>query len=143
MKLSSGSRSARALLLGLALGASQSCAQMEHAVRGPVEAIVDVPAAAEGHADKLVVESSPDRDCEAGVRALRKGDWEVAITAFDRTLRTSPGDWRALYARGVANEMLGRYEPALSDYRASNETAPAQSLTCLTAIERVKSKLAR
>ncbi len=129
-----------ALLLSLA---AAGCAQVEHTVRGPVEAIVAVPTAIEGRADKLVVEASPDRDCQAGVRALRNSQWEVAITAFDRSLRSDPADYRALYARGVANEMLGRFEAALSDYRASNESAPAQSLACLTAIERTKTKLGR
>ncbi len=120
-----------------------SCAHVEHAVRGPVEAIVDVPTAADGRSEKLVVESSPNRDCEAGVRALAKSEWEVAITAFERVLREDPADWRALYARGVAQEMLGRYDAALADYRASNENAPSQSLACLTAIERAKSKAGR
>jgi len=132
-----------AALATLFLSLASACAQVEHSVRGPVEAIVAVPAAAAGRADKLVVEASVDRDCQAGVRALRNDQWEVAITAFDRTLRGDPADYRALYARGVAHEMLGRYEAALADYRASNENAPAQSLACLTAIERAKSKLGR
>lgn len=134
--------SALALIAGLTLSFA-SCAQVEHTVRGPVEAIVAVPSATEGRSDKLVVEASPDRDCQAGVRAMRNGAWEVAITAFDRALRAEPADYRALYARGVSNEMLGRYDEALRDYRASNENAPAPSLVCSTAIERAKAKAGR
>lgn len=142
MNASTHRPSALALLAGLTLF-SLSCAHVEHAVRGPVEAIVAVPAVAEGRAEKLVVEASADRDCQAGVRAMRSGSWEVAITAFDRALRLDPTDYRALYARGVSNEMLGRYEEALRDYRASNENAAAPSLVCSTAIERAKSKTGR
>lgn len=134
---------AAALLSGLTLAASVGCAQVQHAVRGPVEAVVEVPAAADGRSEKLIVEASANRDCQTGVRALRNGDWEVSITAFDRALRDDPDDSHALYAKAVANEMLGRYEDALRDYRASQETAVEPSLTCLTAIERVKSKLGR
>jgi Flp pilus assembly protein TadD len=135
-------RRAAALVFALPLLVC-ACAQVEHTVRGPVEAIVAVPAVAEGHEDKLVVEASPNRDCQAGVRAMRNSDWAVAITAFDRALRDDAADYRALYARGVSSEMLGRFEDALRDYRASNENAPSQSLACLTAIERVKTKLGR
>jgi len=134
---------AAALLSGLSALAGVSCAHVEHAVRGPVEALVEVPSAAPGRSEKLVVEASANRDCQSGVRALRDGQWEVSITAFDRALRDDPDDSHALYAKAVANEMLGRYEEALRDYRASQETAAEPSLTCLTAIERVKSKLGR
>lgn len=142
MNSSSQRSSALALLAGITLS-FVSCAHVEHAVRGPVEAIVAVPAASEARAEKLVVEASADRDCQAGVRAMRNGSWELAITAFDRALRADASDYRALYARGVSNEMLGRHDEALRDYRASNECAPAPSLVCSTAIERAKGKAGR
>jgi tetratricopeptide (TPR) repeat protein len=39
----------------------------------------------------------------------------------DRALKLAPRSFKALYARGLARESLGRFDEAIADYRAALE----------------------
>jgi len=49
-------------------------------------------------------------------RAIRVGEWELAIQDFGDVIRLDPNDDRAYHNRGYAYMRLGEYERAVQDY---------------------------
>jgi thioredoxin-like negative regulator of GroEL len=57
------------------------------------------------------------KDGEAGVRALRSGDYESARVLLKQAIAKDPDDHENIFALGVTFELLGRPENALFCYR--------------------------
>lgn len=66
---------------------------------------------------EATVESSGNANCSNGVRMLRAEAFGDAVAMFRAALSDNPNDHRAAYGAGVACEMSGRYDDALSFYR--------------------------
>jgi Flp pilus assembly protein TadD len=128
------------LLLGAA-AAFSSCATVDRAVRGPVEALVVVPGAESGRSEQHLVEASASRSCQAGVRALRNGDYGLAITGFHQALLADPDDEDAHFGLGLAYELTGRVDEALHHYEAASRVTSEPDPNTTMAIERARAKL--
>jgi tetratricopeptide (TPR) repeat protein len=116
---------------------------IKRTVTGPVETLVEVPAAKPGEMEQYVVEASASRPCEAGVRAFRDQQWEVAITAFQQALGEDPDDENAHFALGIAYEMTGQLDKALEQYESANRLPRRPNPAYSMSIERVRAKLGR
>jgi len=137
-------RSARTAVLFLTAAAlCSSCATVERAVVGPVEALVTIPGAAPGQTEQYIVEASASRSCQAGVRAFRNQEWELAITAFEQTLLEDPDDEHAHFALGVAYELTGRVDKALEHYEIANRLPRRPNPSYAMSVERARTKLSR
>jgi tetratricopeptide (TPR) repeat protein len=62
------------------------------------------------------ISTSGNPDCQAGVRYLDSESWSAALESFRRAIDADPSDHRALFGAGVACEMMGRNDDALSYY---------------------------
>ena len=51
-----------------------------------------------------------------GISAYRKGDYQEAISAYDKALALRPNDASRHNNRGASHHKLGRYEEAIADY---------------------------
>jgi Flp pilus assembly protein TadD len=127
---------ASAALAALAL----SCQQLQKMNGTAVDATVVVPES-NGSNTSFVVEASADRSCEQGVRELRNGNWEKAVTAFQQALLSDPDDHRAHFGMGVAYEQLGKNDLALQHYQTANRIPRAQNELYSSSIVRAQSKL--
>ncbi len=63
------------------------------------------------------LKSSHNKDCAAGVRALRADDYESAMQFFKSALANEPTDHQAAFCLGVTSELTGDWESALKYYR--------------------------
>jgi Flp pilus assembly protein TadD len=125
-------------------GLFTSCANLNQAVNGPVEAVVVVPAAQPGAFDQQLVEASANRHCEAAVRALGEKQWPFAVTAYKQALLDAPEDPEVNFGMGVAHEMNGDASTALKFYEKALKFAKksqARTAEYQLAIERVRAKI--
>lgn len=130
-----------ALVLAAAL-AFASCASLEEAFTGPVEAFVTIPAAEAGETEEYIVKASANERCQTGVRAFRNEDWKEAIRALKAASAEDPSDHRALFALGVAYEMTGDLDSALEHYQRANLLPRRAEPMYAQSVRRVKEKLA-
>lgn len=105
-----------ALLVTLAAACllAPSCGTIKQKIRGPVEAVVTLPSATPGQLEQCIVSASPNSHAEAGVRALRAGDWELAKTGFSQALVDDSYDHASHYGKGLAYELSGDLPMALA-----------------------------
>lgn len=120
-----------------------SCGTVHHVVYGPEEALVTVPAADPGMDEQYIVEASASRPCQAGVRAVRNQDWELAITAFRQALAEDSDDEQAHFAIGIAYELTGLLEKALEHYEAAAALPRKPNPAYTMSVDRVRAKLGR
>ena len=84
-----------------------------------------------------VAEASWYDDYEAGLAAVRKGDWAVAADSMSKAIAANPKEnnkartygaifinYHPFYYRGVANLNLGRYEQAVADLEKTTGPGP-------------------
>jgi len=57
-------------------------------------------------------------------RAIRVGEWELAIQGFGDVIRLDPNDDRAYHNRGYAYMRLGEYERAVQEYDKAIQLDP-------------------
>jgi tetratricopeptide (TPR) repeat protein len=132
-----------AVALVVAAALPISCGTVHHVVYGPEEALVTVPGARTGMDEQYIVEASTSRKCQAGVRAVRNSDWELAITAFRQALAEDPDDEQAHFAIGIAYEMTGLLEKSLEHYEAAAALPRKPNPAYTMSVERVRAKLGR
>lgn len=60
------------------------------------------------------------------IESMQAGDYDTALTAFDRILEKLPGDASTLTSRGHALKTYGRTEEAIESYRAATRAEPGQ-----------------
>lgn len=135
-----------ALLVTLAAASllAPSCGTIKQKIRGPVEAVVTLPSATPGQLEQCIVSASPNSHAEAGVRALRASDWELAKTGFALALVDDSYDHASHYGKGLAYELSGDLPMALACYETAvrfSSEEPNQDYAA--AIARVKAKLTR
>jgi len=75
------------------------------------------PADAKGAAERL----------ESGLSLLQRGDYDLAIAEFTRTLRLDPASAPALAHRADVHCLKGDYEQALADYDAAHRLDPTHA----------------
>jgi Flp pilus assembly protein TadD len=139
--MNSPRRPALSLALGLAL--LTSCAAVDRVVHGPTEALVTIPTAHAGQAEQHIVEASISRPCQAAVRAVQEGNWELAITAYRQALLEDDEDDNAHFGLGIAYEMTGRHAEALKEFELAQKFADGPNASYSMSIERIKAKLQR
>jgi len=94
-------------------------------------------------------------DYEAGVAAVRKGQWQVVVTKMSSAIKGNPkeGDntrtygaifinYHPYYYRGVAQMSLGQYEQAISDFEKTSGPGEVNQGPLEVLMQRAKSKLA-
>ncbi len=135
-----------ALLVTLAAACllATSCGTIKQTIRGPVEAVVTLPSATPGQLEQCIVSASPNSHAEAGVRALRAGEWELAKTGFSQALVDESYDHASHYGKGLAYELSGDLPMALACYETAVRFATEEPNPDYAAsITRVKAKLGR
>ena len=65
----------------------------------------------------VAVDSSANLSCGRGVSLLRDGRYAEALVELQQALEADPNDDRAMFAAGVASEVLGRRGQALEFYQ--------------------------
>ena len=53
-----------------------------------------------------------------------RGDYDAAVSAFDKALKTDPDDAEAYYGRGRAHGGAGQYDAAIADYTSAIRLDP-------------------
>ncbi len=84
--------------------------------------------AAAKHQAKLLLSKSPDNPSFLSlyaVESMHSGDFDTALTMFDKALAALPGDPVALTSRGHACKTMGSFDTAVQDYRAALNSQPA------------------
>ncbi len=94
-------------------------------------------------------------DYDAGVNAIRKGQWQLAVQKMTAAINGNPreGDktrtygaifinYHPYYYRAVANMNLGRYEQAISDFEKTSGPGEENLGSLETLMQRAKAKLA-
>ncbi|MBM3989419.1 MAG: tetratricopeptide repeat protein [Planctomycetes bacterium] len=137
-------KSALKVTLAAVVLLAPSCGTLKQKIRGPVDAVVTLPSSTPGQLEQCIVSASPNSHAEAGVRALRAGDWELAKTGFSQALVDDSHDHASHYGKGLAYELSGDLPMALACYEIAVRFSPAQpNPDYAAAIERVKAKLTR
>lgn len=81
-----------------------------------------------------------------GFAAVRSEEWDEAIALLTEALAESPQDPKRLYNLGGAEELAGRFEPAMIHYSAADKAAEEESelqVECHAALLRVSRVLQR
>ena len=76
---------------------------------------------------KHLLSTSPDNPTFQSlfaVECMQTGDYDTAITTFDQILEQLPGDPVTLTSKGHAHKTCGRYDAAVSSYRAALTSQP-------------------
>lgn len=94
-------------------------------------------------------------DYEAGIAAVRKGQWQVVVTRMSAAIKGNPkeGDntrtygaifinYHPYYYRGVAHMNLGQYEQAISDFEKTSGPGEENQGPLEVLMQRAKTKLA-
>lgn len=94
-------------------------------------------------------------DYDAGVNAIRKGQWQLAVQKMTAAINGNPreGDktrtygaifinYHPYYYRGVAYMNLGKYEQAISDFEKTSGAGEENLGSLETLMQRAKTKLA-
>ncbi|HSP13753.1 MAG TPA: hypothetical protein VLV78_03250 [Thermoanaerobaculia bacterium] len=94
-------------------------------------------------------------DYDAGVNAIRKGQWQLAVQKMTAAIGGNPreGDktrtygaifinYHPYYYRAVANMNLGKYEQAISDFEKTSGPGEENLGSLETLMQRAKAKLA-
>jgi tetratricopeptide (TPR) repeat protein len=94
-------------------------------------------------------------DYEAGIAAVRKGQWQVVVTKMSAAIKGNPkeGDntrtygaifinYHPYYYRGVAHLNLGQYEQAISDFEKTSGPGEENQGPLEVLMQRAKTKLA-
>ncbi len=68
------------------------------------------------------------RQFQRGVRYSQQGEYQLAVECLNESLRSSPQDRDALFARGRALEQLGDFRMAMDDFTEANRLAPSPTL---------------
>ena len=102
-----------------------------------------------------VAEASWYDDYEAGLAAVRKGDWAVAADRMTKAIAANPKEnnkaraygtifinYHPYYYRGVANLNLGRYEQAVADLEKTTGPGPENLGSIDMLIQMAKTRLA-
>jgi predicted Zn-dependent protease len=76
-------------------------------------------------------------DLVLGQLAVRREDWNAAMTYAENGLAMLPGNYSSLYVRGEANLGLGRMDAARADFEAVAQTAPPDSNQYKAAMSRL------
>ncbi|POZ62654.1 tetratricopeptide repeat protein [Chromobacterium alticapitis] len=76
---------------------------------------------------KAVAKAWMGKDFDEGNRLVAAGDFQGAITAYDRCLLQDPRNWQALVNRANLRQQLGDYSRALDDYMAAAALNPAST----------------
>ena len=139
---SRGALSAAAGVLSAAVFGT-SCGAVQRVARGPVEAVVTVPSSVSGEQEQYIVEASANRYCEAGVRAFRNNQWDMAMTAFKQALMDDVDDEYAHFALGLCYEVKGDLASALVQYETANQLPRKPNLNYTTSVARAKAKLGK
>ena len=139
---SRGALGAAALVFGVAVFGA-SCATVQRVARGPVEAVVVIPSSISGEQEQYIVEASANRHCEAGVRAFRNNQWDMAMTAFKQALTDDADDEYAHFALGLCYELKGELAAALAQYETANQLPRKPNMNYTTSVARAKAKLGK
>ncbi len=70
----------------------------------------------------------PDSTLVEAKQALDKGQWDKAVSLFDKAIKERPGNAAAYIGRSVANLNLGKLEEALKDSEEAVKSAPSSPL---------------
>jgi tetratricopeptide (TPR) repeat protein len=102
-----------------------------------------------------VAQASWYDDYDAGVNAIRKGQWQVAVQKMTAAIAGNPreGDktrtygaifinYHPYYYRAVANMNLGKYEQAIADFEKTSGPGEENLGSLETLMQRAKQKLA-
>lgn len=94
-------------------------------------------------------------DYDAGLAAVRKGNWSVAVQKMTAAIKGNPNEnnrartygtitinYHPYYYRGVANMNLGKYEEAISDFEKTSGPGPENLGSLDVLMERAKKQLA-
>jgi tetratricopeptide (TPR) repeat protein len=123
-----------ALLVSLtaALLLAPSCKSWTQKITGPVEAVITLSS------------STPGLLEQAGVRALRAADWELAKTGFSQALIDNSEDHASHYGMGIAYEQLDKLPMALACYETALRFSTEEpNPDYAAAVARVRGKLGR
>jgi regulator of sirC expression with transglutaminase-like and TPR domain len=135
-----------ALLVSLtaALLLAPSCKSWTQKITGPVEAVVTLSSSTPGLLEQTIVKASPNAHAEAGVRALRAADWELAKTGFSQALIDNSEDHASHYGMGIAYEQLDKLPMALACYETALRFSTEEpNPDYAAAVARVRGKLGR
>lgn len=102
-----------------------------------------------------VAEASWYDDYDAGLVAVKKGNWNVVVQKMTAAIKGNPKEgnkvktygmlfinYHPYYYRGIANLNLGNYEQAISDLEATSGPGPENLGDIATHLERAKKQLA-
>ena len=102
-----------------------------------------------------VAQASWYDDYDAGLAAVRKGNWSVAVQKMSAAIKGNPKEsdkartygvivinYHPYYYRGVANMNLGKYEEAVSDFEKTSGPGPENLGSLDVLMERAKKQLA-
>jgi tetratricopeptide (TPR) repeat protein len=102
-----------------------------------------------------VAEASWYDDYDAGLAAVRKGNWSVALQKMNAAIKGNAKEqnnaktygmnfinYHPYYYRGVANMNLGNYEAAIADFEKTSGPGPENLGSLDTLMERAKKQLA-
>ena len=76
---------------------------------------------------RLLLEREPDNplfQSHFAIESMQAGDYETALTMFDKVLQRLPDDPATLTSRGHALKTFGRSDEAISSYRRATDLAP-------------------
>jgi len=76
---------------------------------------------------KLLLEKNPQNpqfQSLYAVESMQTGDYETALSTFDRILESLPGDAVTLTSKGHAYKTCGQYEEAVDTYHAAIDSTP-------------------
>jgi len=122
------------------LSIAPSCMWMEQSVRGPMDTYVQVPAAQPGQLEQFQVVASANAHAEAGIRAMRNNEWDIAITAFKQALTENSSDERSRFALGLAYEMSGDLQHALEQFQLAQKLSATPNKAYDMCVARVTAK---
>ena len=66
---------------------------------------------------EVEVKGTSNEDCQAGIKSLVIGEWEMALKHFKQALAEDPNSDKTLFAAGVACEKMGKFPEALKYYK--------------------------
>ena len=67
-------------------------------------------------------------DLQMGVNMAKVGNWDNAISYFQRAVKENPGSWKAHYDLGMAYECTGDYEIAIERLTTAYSLNPKNSI---------------
>ena len=78
----------------------------------------------DARADALAAPHRPPAIRARGTSLWHRGDYDAAVSAFDKALKADPDDAEAYYGRGRAHSGAGQYDAAIADYTSAIRLDP-------------------